>query len=111
MPANSSCDEIIFDATNLLLLENVQDDGPDPAEDLDSGIVSATITDEADDSVIFGPIALVEFPASPSNDYRANFVASAANGFAVGQRVRVTYAFAGGGLVRPFPIVAIVVAA
>ena len=111
MPANASCDEIIFDATNLLKLENVQDEGSDPAEDLESGTVSATITNEADDSVIFGPIVLTEFPAPPSNDYRANFIASAANGFAVNQRVRVTYSFVGGGLVRPFPIVALVVAA
>lgn len=112
MPANASCDEIVFEATNLLLLENVQNDGLTPAVDLNGGTVSALITDEADDSTILGPIPLSEHPTQPANDWRANFVASASNGFAIGQRVRVTYSFdSGGGLVRPFPIVALVVAA
>jgi len=71
--------------------------------------VSATFRDEADDSVIFGPIALLEFPGAPSNDYRATFFASTANGFSVGQRVQITIDFDGGvGLRRMFRFVSLV---
>ncbi len=106
------CDEIAFESSNLLRLDNAQDEGVEPPTDIDGASVEATLTDVTDPdnpAAIIGPIAMPEFPAPAANDYRASFLADAGSGFFVGQRVQILYDFDGGaGLVRQFNIIALV---
>ncbi len=104
-----SCGQIIFDSDNLLELNDLQDISQTPAVDLTGATVNATLTDEADDSVIIGPVLMPEYPAPAANDYRVSFFASTGNGFSIGQRIKVNIEADGGvGLRREFNFVGIV---
>lgn len=105
------CAEIKFDGDNLVELNDAQDISQSPAVDITGASVEAVLTDEVDDSpiVAVSPVAMPEYPAPATNDYRGSFFASAANGFSVGQRVKIDIDFDGGaGLRRHFVFVAIV---
>ena len=104
------CANVEFDGDNLLEINDAQDTSVTPAVDIEGASVTATLTDEADDSVLsISPVSMPEFPSAPSNDYRGTFLASAANGFSVGQRVKVDIDFnAGAGLRQHFVFIAIV---
>lgn len=107
------CAQIKFDADNLVELNDVQDVSQTPAVDLTGSPPDATFTDvtDPDNPVVLAlsPLAMPEYPAGPSNDYRASFFASAGNGFAVGSRIEIAIDFNGGaGLRRVFTFVALV---
>ncbi len=98
------------DGDNLVELNDAQDISQSPAVDITGASVEAVLTDEADDSALaVSPVAMPEYPAPATNDYRGSFFASTANGFSVGQRVKIDIDFdAGAGLRRHFVFVAIV---
>ena len=107
------CAEIKFDGDNLLELNDAQDTSVSPATDIEGATVTADLEDVTDPdnpvTLAISPLTLTEFPSSPSNDYRVSFFASAANGFSVGQRVKIDIDFNGGaGLRQHFVFVAIV---
>lgn len=105
-----SCGQIVFDSDNLLELNDLQDISQTPAVDITGATVTAILTDEADDSALpISPLTLLEYPAPAANDYRTSFYATTANGFSIGQRIKVNIEADGGvGLRREFNFVAIV---
>ncbi len=104
----ADCFELTFDANNTIRLNDAQDTEPVTPVDIDGATVTVEFLDE-DGASIFGPVAMAEFPAPASNDYFVDVLVNAANGFAVGQRVTLSYDFDGGvDLDNVFNIVAIV---
>lgn len=110
--ANVDCPTIGFNGGNLLKLEDALDNATDPAVPIEGATVEAQLDDVTDPEnvvAIVGPIALSEFPSGPSNDYRATFVATTAEGFFVGQRVKITYSLDDGSpVIAEFVVVALV---
>ena len=99
------CLEALFEADNDLLLENVQDS--DGAA-LPGGTVDVDIFDVDDlTTALLGPISLSD---DGGGDYSGNFKAGTADGFFVGQRIKIVYTFDGPGADddRLFNVIAIV---
>lgn len=104
--ASPQCDELVFDASNDLLLSNVVDaDGV--------AITGATVTVsvfDVDDLVtpLVGPFGMVD---DGGGNYSQTFLPGAGSGFFVGQRVKIIYDFNGPGAGddRIFNLIALVI--
>jgi hypothetical protein len=88
--ASPQCDELVFDASNDLLLSDVVDAAG-------VAITGATVTVsvfDLDDLVtpLVGPFGMVD---DGGGDYSQTFKPDAPSGFFVGQRVKVVYDFDG----------------